>query len=347
MEFIEILKKDVPRTNNLIEKSIPKDFGDWMNEIFGESKWEYDIETCNKSISDPIWDLLDRGGKRWRPFLMRLCYHAVGGKENIDEFLSIPEIIHNGTLMVDDIEDSSNTRRGKACVHKIYGEDIAINAGNMMYYISTIGISKSKLNAEMKSKIYELINEEMIKLHFGQGMDIFWHRNEGVPNEKQYLQMCAYKTGTLARMSAKLGAILAGTNDEQIGALGNFAESIGVAFQIQDDILNIAPGKDWGKEFGDDISEGKKTLLVIKALGEIDESKKKDLIGILNLKTKNETLIEEAINIIKGSEAIKYSQNIARVMVKDAWMKLDSILEESEAKDKLKLLSEFVIRREI
>ncbi|MDH3352921.1 MAG: polyprenyl synthetase family protein, partial [Nanoarchaeota archaeon] len=246
MDFTDILKKDIPKINSLIEKSIPRDLENWMDKISKKSEWEHDIEACNNSISKPIWDLLDRGGKRWRPFLMELSHHATGGHENIDKFLPIPEIIHNGTLMIDDIEDNSETRRGKPCIHKIYGEDISINAGNMMYYISTIDISKNELKTETKVKIYELINEEMIKLHFGQGMDIFWHRNEKVPNEKQYLQMCAYKTGTLARMSAKLGAILANASNERTNALGKFAESIGVAFQIQDDILNISPGKDWG-----------------------------------------------------------------------------------------------------
>ncbi|MCK4997701.1 polyprenyl synthetase family protein [Candidatus Pacearchaeota archaeon] len=348
MEIKEILKQEVLEIDKLIEKSIPRNCKGWINKTLGNSKWEYDEKACNESITNPIWNLLDRGGKRWRPFLMKFSYFATGGKENINEFLSIPEIIHNGTLMIDDIEDSSDIRRGKECIHKIYGNDIAINAGNMMYYLPTLVLTKNNsLDLETKVKIYELINEEMVKLHFGQGMDIFWHKGNKIPNEKQYLQMCAFKTGTLSRMSAKLGAILAGATDSQIDALGNFAESIGIAFQIQDDILNITPSKNWGKDFGDDINEGKRTLLIIKALEKNSENDKDDLIGILNMQTKNKVLISEAIKIIKKSNAIEYSFNLAKKIVNDAWEKLESTLEESTAKNKLKLLSDFVINRDI
>lgn len=345
-EFFYVLNNGSGNIDSAIERLIPKNFDGWIKRTFGDSKWAYDVSACNASVSRPVWDLLNRGGKRWRPFLMQLCYEAVGGKKNIDKFLPIVEVIHNGTLMIDDVEDGSDLRRGRSCVHKIYGEDIAINAGNAMYFLPMLAVSRSDLDLKTKLKVYEVVNEEMSKLHFGQGMDIFWHGGGGIPSESEYLQMCAFKTGTLARMAAKLGAILGGADEESVEVLGEFAESIGVAFQIQDDILNICPGEKWGKDFGDDISEGKRTLLVIRALEVLNKEDSKDLIGILDLKTKNKVVVKEAIEIILKSGSVDYANKVALDLVRGAWDKLDAVLEESESKKKLKLFSDFVVERE-
>jgi geranylgeranyl pyrophosphate synthase len=347
-ELKELLKENAREVDLELEKFLPKNFDDeWLDFVLGKSSFGYDDLTCTRAISEPIWDLISRGGKRWRPLLMKLAYESVGGKEDIKKFLVIPELIHNGTLMIDDIEDSSDIRRGKPCIHKLFGEDIAINAGNAMYYLPLLIIMKDEsLENEVKLKIYEVVNEEMIKLSFGQGMDIYWHKGKKEEiTENQYLQMCAYKTGTLARMSAKLGAIL-GNGEEQVNILGKFAESIGVAFQIQDDILNIT-NKDWGKDFGEDITEGKRSLMVIYVLNKASEEDKRDLIGILGMKTKNKVLIEEAVRIIKKYDSIDYAKNIAKELVENSWKELDLVLEESETKIKLKMFANYLIEREI
>ncbi len=353
MRFEDVLKSEGVGFDVLIENVVPKDFSDWKG--FGELKWGCDVGALDGALARPIWDLLDRGGKRWRPFLMRLCYEVVGGSGNIDEFLPLVEVIHNGTLMIDDIEDDSDLRRGKACVHKIFGNDVAINAGNAMYFLPVMKIFDSDLDDRMKIRVLKVVNEEMVKLHFGQGMDIFWHGGGSCPSENEYLQMCAFKTGTLARMAAKLGGVLGGADDEMVKSLGEFAEALGVAFQIQDDILNICPGENWGKDYGDDISEGKRTLLVIRALalsghgsGEPDVVSKEDasdLVGILNLKTKNKVMIGEAIGILRNSGAIEYAEGVAKKLILDAWGKLD--LPDGESKNKLKMFSDFVVEREI
>lgn len=345
--FLDILKSGAVDVDREIECLIPKNWGGWLEKILGEPRWAYDVEACEAAIARPMWDLLERGGKRWRPLLMKLCYEVVGGRESIDKFLPVVEVIHNGTLLVDDIEDGSDLRRGKPCVHKIYGEDIAINAGNAMYYLPMLSVMRSDLDIATRVRIYELVNEEMIKLSLGQGMDIFWHKGGRVPSDSEYLQMCAFKTGTLARMSAKLGGILGGADDETVAVLGEFAESVGVAFQIQDDILNICPGEDWGKDFGDDVSEGKRTLILIKALENVCDEDAKDLIGILNLRTKNKVLLGEAIGILRNSGGVEYADCVARDLVRVAWEKLDGVLAESEAKDKLKMFSDFVVGRDI
>ena len=130
---------------------------------------------------------------------------------------------------------------------------------------------KNSIPAEKLRDVYEVYVQEMINLSIGQAMDIAWHRGlanaDGI-NEEDYLQMCAYKTGTLARMAAKIAAVLSGADKNLVKKLGTFAESIGVAFQMQDDILDLT-GKEFAKKkggLGQDITEGKRTLMVIRTL---------------------------------------------------------------------------------
>ncbi len=121
-----------------------------------------------------------------------------------------------------------------------------------MYYLPLLPLmaQRTKISAEMQRDVYEVYVQEMINLSMGQAMDIAWHR--GIANaddlsEEDYLQMCAYKTGTLARMAAKMAAVLAGAEQTLVEKLGRFAESIGVAFQMQDDILDLT-GQEFAKE---------------------------------------------------------------------------------------------------
>lgn len=151
----ELLKINAIEIDKQIEKLIPKNIDDtWLEKYIGIPSFEYDEKACTEAISKPIWDLLERGGKRWRPLLMKLAYTIIREKENdiINKFFIIPELIHNGTLIVDDIEDDSRTRRGRPCIHKLFGKDIAINAGNALYYLPLILIKNSSLDFETKTK---------------------------------------------------------------------------------------------------------------------------------------------------------------------------------------------------
>jgi geranylgeranyl pyrophosphate synthase len=339
----EFLQSKAEFVDFKLEEFLPKKVCEkWVNENLNHRN---DPMIINEIIK-PIWDLLERGGKRWRPALMLLCCDIVGGGSKIEDLMPIVEIIHNGTLMVDDVEDNSDTRRGKPCIHKIFGTDVAINTGNLMYYLPYLILRKIDLNKKTKLAIYEVIYEEMLNISVGQGMDIYWHNNGNNLNEELYLKMCALKTGTLARMSAKLGALLGNASKIQIRKLGKFAETIGVAFQIQDDIMNIT-NKKWGKDFGDDISEGKRSLMVVKVFEKGKEKDKKRLLEILNMKTKDKLLIEEAILIIKKYKAIKYAKRKAKKLVESAWKELNPYINECESKNKLKLFADFLINREI
>jgi geranylgeranyl diphosphate synthase type I len=336
--------------NRYLPRKVDEKYIEW---ILGKPSYEYTVKTIQEALSTPVWDFLDRGGKRWRPALFLLFTEALGGDvDKVKDFTVTLEMLHEGSIMVDDIEDSSDLRRGKPCTHKIFGEDIAINAGNFMYFLAFFPFIKHRKDFKEKTllRAWENTMEEITRIHYGQATDIAWHKGLADADdiqEKEYLQMCAYKTGVLARLSARLAVILSDGSEELEEKLGRFSESIGIAFQIQDDIMNIAPTEGWGKETGDDINEGKRTLLVIHTLKSAKSNDRKRLLEILKMHTKDRQLIEEAIRIIGKYGSIQYAKEFAREMVRKAWSEVEPLLPDNEAKQKLKAFADFMVEREI
>jgi geranylgeranyl pyrophosphate synthase len=354
LDIEKFLEETAPLIDKAIEKYIPRKFTkDAVLFKINPPMYSYTLEPLNKAIADPIWDMLDRGGKRWRPALFLLICEALDKKSDYCLDLSIiPEVIHNGTLVIDDIEDSSELRRGKPCTYKIFQTDIAVNSGNAMYYLPLLPLmaQRAKVAVEVQRDVYEVYVQEMINLSMGQAMDIAWHRgiaNADELSEGDYLQMCAYKTGTLARMAAKMAAVLAGANKPLVEKLGHFAESIGVAFQMQDDILDLT-GQEFAKKkggVGQDITEGKRSLMVIYTLKKANGSDKKRLIEILNMHTSDQKFRNEAIVLMQKYGAIKYVKQTAEKMVKESWSETEKLLPTPVAKEKLKAFAEFLITR--
>lgn len=354
----KILKEKSKEVDAIIEKYIPRKYTkEFLDFTFGRPKYRYNIDAVNKTISDPVWDFLDRGGKRWRPVLFLLVTEALGGNvKKVSDFVIIPELIHNGTIIVDDLEDNSEERRGKPALHRIFGNDIAINAGNLLYYLPLLPIVKNnnRFSSETLLKVYNTYVQEMMNLSLGQATDIAWHKgmaNADNISEEEYFQMCANKTGCIARLSVEIAAILAQADENTVERLGKFAESIGVAFQIQDDILNLVgeefTKKGWKGGAGEDITEGKRTLLVIHTLKKANDRDKKRLLEILNMHTTDQKMRNETIEIIKKYGSIEYAKEKAKAMVKEAWDGIEKILPESDAKEKLKAFAYYLIERKI
>jgi len=350
----KLLEEERESIDKALESIVPRRATrEWIEKICRKIKYDIDVYALENALNKPFWDLLDRGGKRWRPYLFMLILEAFGveSKRYID-IAALVEIIHNGSLVIDDIEDGSDFRRGKPCLHKIFGVDIAINCGNWMYFLPLLYIiSKEKeLGKERVWKMIKVYAEEMHNIHIGQALDIAWHK--GICSNlttESYMQMCAFKTGVLARMSAKLAGIICNLPDEEVEKLGSFAESIGIAFQIQDDILNISESELARKKGGrgEDITEGKRTLMVIYTLEKASEEDRKRLVEILNMHTRDKKLIEEAINIMRKYGAIEYAKKVARELVEKTWKEVEAMLPESEAKEKLRAFAEFLIKREV
>ncbi|MBI2193075.1 MAG: polyprenyl synthetase family protein [Planctomycetes bacterium] len=352
IDIAQVLGAHKADIDAVLERYIPRRFNrENLEAICGNARYAYDLETATKAMAEPIWEVLDRGGKRWRPTLLLIVAEALGGRaEKVLDFAAICELIHNGTLVVDDIEDGSQLRRGKPCLHLVYGLDVAVNAGNAMYFLPLLVLRdrRESLPQPVLIRAYELYVQEMINVHFGQAFDIWWHSGRKDPTVEEYLQMCAYKTGTLARLSAKLSALVCGGTDAQIEAIGRFAESIGVAFQIQDDILNLV-GEKFGeaKGVGEDIHEGKRTLMVIHSLAHAGPADARRLRAILLEHSTDERVIQEAIAIIEGSGSIAFARDQARAIVRQAWQEVETVIPENGAKGKLKAFADYLIERNI
>jgi octaprenyl-diphosphate synthase len=222
-----------------------------------------------KSLTLPGWDLVSRGGKRWRPLLATLTCEGLGGGGAALPLTPLVELPHNASLIHDDIEDHSDERRGKPAVHILHGIDTAINAGCFLYFLPLSCVEAWDAAPELRNRVYVLWGEYMRRLHLGQAMDIAWHRpgEQTLPSLPEYDLMCRLKTGCLARLAAILGvygaasagSIEAGGIDRLVEELGGAAEKLGVGFQILDDVKNLTTGNP-GKKRGDDIVEGKKSL---------------------------------------------------------------------------------------
>ena len=265
-------------------------------------------------INAPALDLIARGGKRWRPLLMMLFYQLYKSDDDILAFTPLVELPHNGTLIIDDIEDSSDFRRGKPAVHLIYVTDLSINTGNFLYFLPHICIDSSSFKDEIKLAAYRYYNDSMTHLHIGQGLDILWHRDKDyIPSEEEYMTMCSFKTGALSQLSGRLGVRAGGGSEETALVMGKACQQMGVGFQILDDVTNLTTGNP-GKKRGDDIVEGKKSLPVIlcSLLGG-DMARLKEIFAYAGNQgiEKAGDAVEEAIAIIEATGAIEKAKKKA------------------------------------
>lgn len=215
-------------------------------------------------LTEPCASLLAGGGKRWRPLMMVLAYELAGGRDDsIYRLAPLVEGIHTASLIHDDIEDSSELRRGMPAAHVAYGLDSALNAGSWLYFRSLQSIAAYNAPPDIQADLYRAALFHIAALHEGQALDIHWHRNpDFFPAQQDYERMIRLKTGALAVLAVYTGMRAAGKSCAEAYTFSEFAADIGVGFQIADDVKNITAGNA-GKARGDDIVEGKKSLPVI------------------------------------------------------------------------------------
>ena len=270
-----------------------------------------------RNLIEPNRHLIDLGGKRWRPLFLILCYHmAKNNKEfaarALDEktafaLTQLVEFVHTASLIHDDIEDSADLRRGEMAAHLKYGLDTALNSASWLYFAAPACLDTLDLTESQRLTFYRLYATELRRLHLGQAMDIYWHRNKAIfPTMAEYRSMVKCKTGTLASLSAQVGLIAGGADLKTAEKLGQTAAEIGVGFQIIDDVINLTKGNP-GKKRGDDIVEGKKSLPVLIHVQENPADKEK--LGTLMEQAGKEGIdsaaVEECIAILNKSGCIE------------------------------------------
>ncbi len=345
-----------PAVDEAIADLVPREIdAAYLESVFGAPTYEYDPVGIQRALADPFWELMDRGGKRWRAVLFLLFVEGFG--EDPEAFLPyacIPEILHNGTIIVDDVEDEASKRRGEPAIHHVYGEDVALNAGNALYFLplKVLVTDPGDLPADRRLTAYDMLTTELNRTHLGQGMDICWHNERGVRiSPEQYLEMCACKTGCLGRIVARLAAIVTDQPPAVEQAVAAYAERTAIAFQIGDDILDVenslGRAGDFGKAFGNDVREGKKTLLVIHALAESPLADADRLESILAAETNTDEEIQDALAIIDAAGSIDYARDQALGLAAEARAALEPVEFDDETNAKLEAFTEFVIDRDV
>jgi len=317
----EYFKNTLPSIEAALEEIFPRSVtSTWIRENIGDHPYTFDVELWEKGCSKPFYDLFDRGGKRLRPVLAVLTNQALNGLHpDIYKFSAIPEIIHTATLIHDDMEDESQDRRGAPAIHHIHGVPISINTGGFLLHYPRLIIQNSNLDDHKKVQLYHLVDNELTKLHIGQAMDIYWSQQKDYEIQLgEYRQMSAYKTGALLSVAVKMGAILANASPMTLSKLEKVAIATGIAFQIKDDILNVKPTDEWGKESGEDITEGKLTYLVSATFNSAKKSDRGKLKEILLAGTKDRTEIDRAVRIMEKYKAFTRAEKYAKRLVRKA-----------------------------
>lgn len=252
------------------------------------------------TLYEPFQYLLDGGGKRLRP-LLTLAATSVGDgnyEEAISSGIAI-EILHNFTLVHDDIMDKAPIRRGRETIHSKWNEAVGVLTGDVMmgYAYKLLGVYRNHTNF---SSILDAFTTGLIEVCEGQAFDLEFHdsiSNNSNVGKKDYLNMIEKKTAKLLEMSAVIGGLIANCNNEQIASLRTFALNLGIGFQIQDDYLDLyAEQEKLGKKIGKDLIEGKKTFQIVSA---IELATKPEHKKFLDYYCANKGISEEEIPYMK------------------------------------------------
>ena len=283
------------------------------------------------------------GGKMLRPALTLIVAEAVGGnRENALKSAAAIELIHTFSLIHDDIMDQDDMRRGMPAVHKVWGDDVAILAGDTLFSKAfEIIIGTEGTTSEQNNKSLATVADACVKICEGQASDMGFEDRFDV-TEDEYMEMIFKKTGALIAAATKAGAIMGGASEEVIDAMFEYGRLIGLAFQIQDDYLDLASDEETlGKPIGSDIGKGKMTIIAIKGLESVDDGR---LLEILKAEENSQDEIDEAIGILKNCGAIEYAHNLALESVDQAKEVLE-ILPDSSFKQVLANIADFVLER--
>ncbi len=292
--------------------------------------------------------LISAGGKRLRPYLTIKSCEAVGGlAKSAVPFAASLEILHNFTLVHDDVMDNDELRRGKPTVHKKFGEPMAILAGDLLFakvYQSVLDHAPAHMSSNEVVAALGKMTDAIILLCEGQALDISFPTAMDV-TEKDYLDMIGGKTSSLFKACAEVGALAGGASKTQITALGRFAWDAGLAFQIVDDILGItADEATLGKPVGSDIREGKKTLIMIHALANADKEQMIALKRAVGVKEASNDDIDAVVKTLGEIGSIQYAKDEAEKYTASAFESIKVIPDGSSKQELIDLVNYFVQR---
>ena len=310
----------------------------------------------------PMRDYPERGGKRFRPALVLLgCKVFNGDMQTAIRTAAAFEMFQSFAVVHDDIEDDSEMRRGKPCLHKLHGTPLSINVGDALYakVFEVLSANREQLGPERSLDLIEEMIVGSRETFEGQAYDVGWIRQQYIPTEEEFMEMLRKKTGWYTgRGPCTAGAIIAGASKAEQKTIGHFGEAMAIAFQIRDDLLNlqtsekdasVAPGITsgaYGKERGGDIAEGKRTLIIIDLLRKCSYDEKNEVLSILHEDRQKNTVeqIERVIDLVEHYDCSQYAEEVC---LEKAKVSRDFLLKlpQSLARNALAEMLDFLVER--
>ena len=304
----------------------------------------------DRYLYSPLLKYSRNGGKRHRPLICFAACMAVGGDPTraVSSAAAI-EHFHTAALIHDDIADGAEVRRGEPCLHLGEGLGLAINMGDLGLQLVNGTVAKDPLlENDVKVRVLTELIDMTRRTIEGQALDIGWARDgrwDITPED--YLVMATCKTAHYSgAVPLAIGAIVGGGTETQIEGLRNYGLDTGLAFQIQDDLLNlVGKAESTKKGFRDDITEGKRTLVVVHALNHLEGAQHERLVKLLSSHTKEPAELDEAVQILTESGSIDYARNYAENLTSIAKNRLFDMIEPSPSRDMLISMADWFVNR--
>ena len=304
----------------------------------------------DRYLYSPLLKFSRNGGKRHRPLICFAACMAVGGdpQRAISSAAAI-EHFHTAALIHDDIADEAELRRGEPCLYMTEGVGLAINMGDLgLQLVNGTVVKDPLLEDSVKVRVLTELIDMTRRTIEGQALDIGWARDgryDIAPED--YLIMATCKTAHYSgAVPLAIGAIVGGGTETQIEGLRNYGLDTGLAFQIQDDLLNlIGKTESTKKGFRDDITEGKRTLVVVHSLSHLDGVKRERLVELLSSHTKVEADLNEAVQIMEEAGSIDYARNYAENLTSIAKNRLIDMIAPSPSRDMLISMADWFVSR--
>ncbi len=356
-DYLESLKEEIVA----VTKTLDKFFSDKVEQVASLGAW-------HKQYYSNIREYIMRGGKRLRPVLVILGYKAIKGDsvpENLYTAALSVEILHNGSLLHDDLIDHDETRRGGKTFHATYrdlyfdrtknenasfdhGMTMAILGGDSLINLGASAITAANLDSDISSLCHHLY--EFAFQHLVDGVLLEMNMiNDETATSETYLKMVRMKTAVLFDRSLMMGAAAARATESQLKALEEFGIKVGQAFQVQDDILgSFGAEEKLGKSVSGDIREGKKTMLVFEAYARVDDRQRKELDHLLGKPGITDQEIERVRELFRRTGALESTQNKMTQLLLAGQKALDKAEPPLNTKYKEFLigLSDFLVQRE-
>lgn len=302
-------------------------------------------ERTPKSLYEPIRYVLSMGGKRIRPVLMLLGYNLY--KEDTDKILMNAialETYHNYTLLHDDLMDQADLRRGHETVHKKWDANTAILSGDSMLVLAYERMAQC--DSRHLADVLRLFTTTALEIGEGQQYDMEFETRDDV-REEEYIEMIRLKTSVLLACALKIGAILADASAEDADNLYKFGEQIGLAFQLQDDYLDVyGDSKVFGKKIGGDITSNKKTFMLINAFSHANEAQRQELEKWVNAKSfDREDKIAAVTRLYNEIGINKMAQAKIAYYFEQSKKYLDAVQVPAERKEELQKYAQRMMKR--